>query len=171
MARNVELKAPPKAAHVPCLAEPCGGMVMPKVIYTGADRVRIEAILKELDPQINPLTLPFKAMLDEDDWRFVVDYARAEIRAALEIGLLARGMADAARRRGVANDDGVAAFMDSASWMRNFGVSDGADERFKRLADVESPLFFAVDSLLQLAQDRLFNTLDEEYLRLLDSGR
>lgn len=140
---------------------------MPKVVYSGAERLRMNAILDELDPATSELTTPFQDVLSEDDWNFVVTYARNEMRAALEIGMLTRAVAEAARDRAASNEEGVAAFFEAVSCMRNFGVSDRTDERFRNIADVDSPLFIAVDALLQMAQDRLFNTLDEEYVRLL----
>lgn len=144
---------------------------MPRLIYTGADKLRVDAIVAELDPAGHDLTRPFREALSSEDWLFVVDYARTEIRAALEVGMLARTVAESARLRGSSNEQGIRTFLDSISWMRNFGVSDAADERFKEIADVDSPLFVAVDALLQLAQDRMFNTLDEEYVRLLEAQR
>lgn len=143
---------------------------MAKMILSGPERLRIAAILRELDPDSHELLAPFKENLSAADWNFVVEYARAEMRGALEMGLLARGLADTARMRGMANADGISSFLESTSWMRNFGMSDESDEHFKRLADVDTPMFVAVDALLQMAQDRMFNTLDEEYARLLDAS-
>ncbi len=143
---------------------------MPRIIFSGTERLRMNAILKELDPATHEFTSRFANVLSSEDWNFVQNYARAEMRGALEMGLLARSVAEVARQRGIGSEQGVSSFLDSTPWMRNFGVSDDADERFKMIADLESPLFVAVDALLQLAQDRMFNTLDEEYARLLDAS-
>jgi hypothetical protein len=143
---------------------------MARIVLTPAEKAKILAVVRELDPATHELTTPFKVLLSDSEWHFVVTYARNEIKGALEIGLLARAMAEAVRKRGSANEQGIATFLESTAWMRNFGVSDDDDERFKDLCGVDSPLFLAVDALLQLAQDRMFDTIDEEYLRLLESS-
>jgi hypothetical protein len=143
---------------------------MARVLISAGERGRIVAILRELDPETHDLTARFQEQLDPEDWAFVCDYTRAEIKGALEIGLMARAVAEAARRRGVSNEEGIGNFLDSIAWMRNFGVSDPHDERFKELCGIDTPLFLAVDALLQMAQDRMFGTLDEEYARLLESS-
>ncbi|MGH2694180.1 MAG: hypothetical protein ACRDJJ_05120, partial [Actinomycetota bacterium] len=113
---------------------------MARIVLTPAEKAKILGIVRELDPVTHELTAPFKTVLSETEWHFVVNYARAEIRGALEIGLLARAIAETVRKRGSANEQGIAAFLESTAWMRNFGVSDEDDERFKDLCGIDSPL-------------------------------
>jgi hypothetical protein len=143
---------------------------MARIVLSAAEKAKITSIVRELDPATHGLTAPFKTVVSESEWYFIVNYARSEMRGALQVGVLARAMAEAVRRLGAANDQGIASFLDSTAWMRNFGISDEDDERFKDLCGVDSPLFLAVDALLQMAQDRMFGTLDEEYARLVESS-
>lgn len=142
---------------------------MPQIEFTDKERKLIDAVLAELDPVSHELTRDFRNVLDGDDWRFLVRYARREMRACLELGLLARSMADTARLRNLSNEQGAVAFLRSVSWLRNFGMTDPDDERFLSLAGEgpEAPLFLAVDALIEIAKDRIFDTVGDEYRQLL----
>lgn len=146
---------------------------MPKIVFTAPERARVSNILKELDPATHELTAPWSERLDPKDWQFVVDYATFEMRAALELGLLARSAVDTARQRGMANAEGASVVLSSISWLRNFGVIDARDERFASIAGAgtDAPLFLAVEALIEIAKDRLFQTFDEEYRLLLETSR
>lgn len=142
---------------------------MPQIEFTEAERTLVDAVLAELDPSSHELTRDFRNILAEEDWRFLVRYARREMRACLELGLLARSMADTARLRDLSNGDGAFAFLRSISWLRNFGMTDPDDERFLALAGEgpQAPIFLAVDALIEIAKDRIFDTVGDEYRQLL----
>jgi hypothetical protein len=146
---------------------------VPQIEFTETERTLIDAVLVELDPSTHELTRDFKDDLSEDDWRFLVRYARREMRACLELGLLARSAADTARLRNLSNDEGAFAFLRSVSWLRNFGITDPEDERFLGLAGEgpEAPMFLAVDALIEIAKDRIFDTVGDEYRQLLYDAR
>jgi hypothetical protein len=146
---------------------------VPQIEFTQTERTLIDAVLVELDPSTHELTRDFKDDLSEDDWRFLVRYARREMRACLELGLLARSAADTARLRNLSNDEGAFAFLRSVSWLRNFGITDPEDERFLGLAGEgpEAPMFLAVDALIEIAKDRIFDTVGDEYRQLLYDAR
>jgi hypothetical protein len=146
---------------------------VPQIEFTETERTLIDAVLVELDPSTHELTRDFKDDLSGDDWRFLVRYARREMRACLELGLLARSAADTARLRNLSNDEGAFAFLRSVSWLRNFGITDPEDERFLGLAGEgpEAPMFLAVDALIEIAKDRIFDTVGDEYRQLIYDAR
>lgn len=142
---------------------------MPQIEFTEAERTLVDAVLAELDPSSHELTRDFRNILAEEDWRFLVRYARREMRACLELGLLGRSLADTARLRDLSNGDGASTFLRSISWLRNFGMTDPDDERFLALAGEgpQAPIFLAVDALIEIAKDRTFDTVGDEYRQLL----
>jgi hypothetical protein len=71
-------------------------------------------------------------------------------------------------RHGLADEKGSEHFLRSKSWLHNFGVTQTTDEYFTALSLAhENKLHQALDALIMIAQDRLFDRVDEEYERLL----
>lgn len=148
---------------------------MPKITFTPAEMAKIQSILEELDPATHDLTRQYASTMDPDDWSFVRAYIRKELVSFVLLSCMARGVADAARARGLADSEGVREFMTSRTWTRNFGVADDADDRFLQLAaatgrptpDANYDLATDADTLMEIAEERLLGTLDDEYAELV----
>ena len=148
---------------------------MARITLSAAERARINAILVELEPSCHDLTRRYASELAPHEWEFVLGYIRNELRSFLEIRTMARALADAARKRGLADDAGISDFLASRTWVRNFGVADDDDDRFMAIAASTgrpSPranydLSTDADTLLEIAEERLLGTIDDEYIELL----
>lgn len=128
----------------------------------------MEEILEELDPNGHELFAPHKALLSDADWAFICDYTRERMRSAIQIGAMARAFVETAQQLGATDDRGAQHFLRSKAWIHNFGVTASADEYFCALSAIcGNRLGRASDALVEIAQDRMFETLDEEYQRLL----
>lgn len=148
-----------------------------QIVFSSDERERIAAILEELDPAEHELTRRYADRMSEQEWKWVTDYLRHELRALLEIGVMLRAVAHTARTRGHADRAAVKRLLRD-NRTRNFGLPDDADAYFNdicmlcepaSLDDGEPGLWKAGDALLELAGDRMFDTLGEEYAELLDS--
>ena len=128
-------------------------------------------MVEELDPAKHDLFDVHRPLLSAADWEFLCEYVREKVASALMIGLLARSAAAAAEESGVSDSRGADHFLRSKAWVHNFGVLQSGDEYFTNLSGAcGNRLGKACDALVEIAQDRLFGTLDEEYQRLLASG-
>ena len=143
---------------------------MPRISFTGEEHARINHVLRELDPATHDLTAHWRNLLSGEDWAFLQDYVRTEMRATLEMGMLARSIAAVVDERRLADKAAVDHFMRSTPWSRNFGLTDEAEERLMSILGqaLDSPLFLAIEALMQMAEDRMFDTLDIEYRSLLE---
>lgn len=148
---------------------------MGRIIFTDDERARIEQILEELDPARHELTRHYRDRLSAAEWDFVWRYIRNELRGLLELTTLALTLAEEAAARGLANDDGINDFLGSRTWVRNFDIADPQDDRFiaiakglGRSADTSNyDLVIDADTLMEIAQERMKGTLEEEYVELL----
>ena len=143
---------------------------MPRIAFTGEEHARINHVLRELDPATHELTAHWSDLLNGEDWAFLQDYVRTEMRATLEMGMLARSIAAVVNERRLADTTAVDHFLRSTTWSRNFGLTDDAEERLMSILGqaLDSPLFLAIEALMQMAEDRMFDTLDSEYRSLLE---
>ncbi|HEU4480363.1 MAG TPA: hypothetical protein VFS18_00635 [Actinomycetota bacterium] len=140
--------------------------------FSPEDLARIEAVLREVDVASHELLRPVEPAVEHADWTFLVGYIGERLRAALEIGILARTFCTVAVQRGYADDRGVDHFLRSKAWLHNFGVTQPGDEHFYSLsAACDHRLVRALDALIEIAQDRMFGTLDDEYERLLSTDQ
>lgn len=145
---------------------------MAQIALTEDEEARIESILDELDPLNHELVLPARDPLSAEEWGFVVDHIRQKIRSALELGFMARALACTAERRGLSDDRGADHFLRSKAWVHNFGVAQTGDEYFCALSlKSGNRLLKAADALVEFAQDRVFDTFDDEYRRVFPSDR
>ncbi len=144
---------------------------MAHIALSDEDRRVIAETLEELDPASHELLARFREVLNDSDWAFAVGYVTARIRGALEIGLIARAVVAAAERNGLADERGSDHFLRSKAWLHNFGVPQTGDEYFYAVsAAAGGGLVRAHEALLELAQDHLFGTFDDEYQRLFSTG-
>jgi hypothetical protein len=140
--------------------------------FSPQDLTQIEVILDEVDVASHELLRPVEPAVSTNDWAFVIGYIEERLRAALEIGILARSFCTTAVERGYADERGVDHFLRSKAWLHNFGVTQRGDEHFYSLsAACEHRLVRALDALVEIVQDRMFSTLDDEYERLLSSDQ
>lgn len=140
------------------------------VIFSPEELEAIDRTIEEIDAASNELLLPLRTTLKEEDWDFVVRYLETRLRSALEIGLIARNMCRVAYQRGLADERGLEHFLRSKAWVHNFGIPQTGDEYLQTLsAATGHRLVKTYDGLLEIAQDRMFGTIDEEYQRLLAS--
>jgi hypothetical protein len=148
---------------------------MPKITFTPDEMAKIRSILEELDPATHDLTSHYATSMNAEDWSYVRAYIRKELISFILLSSMARGVADAATDRGLAGTEGVKDFLTSRTWTRNFGVADDADDRFLRIAsatgrpspDANYELAVDADTLMEIAEERLLGTLDDEYAELV----
>ena len=144
---------------------------MAEIVFTGEDLRRIEDAVGDLDPSTHELIVIHEGSFNQEDWNFVLRYIDERLSAALKLGLMARCLGRAAEEAELADERGVQHFLSSRAWVHNFGVASTADEYFQALStSAGGRLSKALDALIEIAQDRLFGTLDEEYERLFTSG-
>jgi hypothetical protein len=148
---------------------------VPKISFTPEEMAKIQSILEELDPATHDLTAHYASVMSAEDWNFVRAYIRKELISFLLLSTMARSIAEVASERGLADEEGVRDFLASRTWTRNFGVADEADDSFLRIAaltgrpspDANYELAADADTLLEIAEERLLGTLDDEYAELV----
>lgn len=143
---------------------------MARLELSPEEREMIETTIAALEPSRDSLMELDEMTLDEEERSFVEEHARRKIRSALEIGIMARTLAEQAIARDLCDDRGAEHFLRSKAWVHNFGVSETSDEYFYALS-VRSGnrLTRALDALIEIAQDRVFGTVDEEFKRLFSA--
>jgi hypothetical protein len=142
------------------------------VSFSNTEWVRVEEILAELNPTIDELTEHFFGRFDKRDWLFVRSYIRMELRAALQLGAMLRAVGKVALEQGIANDEAVKTFV-RVNARRNFGLLDPAQVGFEVVSEVNNckdELRRAIQGLSDLANDRMFGTIDEEYADLVSKA-
>jgi hypothetical protein len=142
---------------------------MAVVSFSNAEWVRVEEILVELNPTIDELTEDYFGRFDKRDWLFIRSYIRMELRAALQLGVMLRAVGKVALEQGIANDEAIKTFV-QVNARRNFGLLDPAQVGFEVVAEVnecKDELRRAILVLSDLANDRMFGTIDEEYAELV----
>jgi hypothetical protein len=145
---------------------------MAVVTFSNTEWVKVEEILVDLNPTIDELTKRFFGTFDKRDWLFIRSYIRMELRAALQLGAMLRAVAKVAVEQGLANDEAAKCFVQVNS-RRNFGLMDPAEVGFEVVSEVnecKDELRRAIAALAELANDRMFGTLDEEYAELIDKS-
>jgi hypothetical protein len=145
---------------------------MAVVTFSNAEWVRVEEILVELNPTIDELTERYFGKFDKRDWLFVRSYIRMELRAALQLGAMLRAVAKVALDQGLANEEAVKCFV-QVNARRNFGLVDPAEVGFEVVSEVnecKDELRRAILVLTDLANDRMFGTMEEEYKELIAKG-
>jgi hypothetical protein len=144
---------------------------MPQIVFSKEELLRVAAMVEDLDPAKHELFDVHRPLLNAADWEFLCEYVREKIASALMIGLVARSVSRVAQEHGVADERGADHFLRSKAWVHNFGVLQSGDEYFANLSGAcGNRLGKACDALVEIAQDRLFGTVDDEYQRLLASG-
>jgi hypothetical protein len=145
---------------------------MAVVSFSNAEWVRVEEILVELNPTIDELTEAYFGRFDKRDWLFIRSYIRMELRAALQLGVMLRAVGKVALEQGIANDEAIKTFV-QVNARRNFGLLDPAQVGFEVVAEVnecKDELRRAILVLSDLANDRMFGTIDEEYAELVSKA-
>lgn len=145
---------------------------MAVVSISNTEWVKVEEILVELNATIDELTQRYFGKFDKRDWLFVRSYIRMELRAALQLGAMLRAVAKVAVEQGLANEEASKCFV-QVNARRNFGLLDPAEVGFEVVSEVnecKEELRRAIVALADLANDRMFGTLDEEYADLLAKG-
>jgi hypothetical protein len=145
---------------------------MARIALTEQDQQSIAEILADVEMQASELlSEEEEETLEPADWDFFLLHVRQKVRSALEIGLIARAVGHAAHDRDLCDERGLDHFLRSKAWVHNFGVTQTADEYLLALsAKSGGRLVRCVDALVEIAQDRMFGTLDEEYQRLFPAG-
>jgi hypothetical protein len=145
---------------------------MAVVSFSNAEWVRVEEILVELNPTIDELTEDYFGRFDKRDWLFIRSYIRMELRAALQLGVMLRAVGKVALEQGIANEEAIKTFV-QVNARRNFGLLDPAQVGFEVVAEVnecKDELRRAILVLSDLANDRMFGTIDEEYAELVSKA-
>jgi hypothetical protein len=137
--------------------------------FSKTDIASIEETIAYLDPASHELLSSLQASLSEADWEFAVTYIRQRVRSALEIEIMARALTDTAITRNLCDRRGAEHFQRSKTWLHNFGVIQTTDEYFAALsANHNNRPTLALEAMILIAQDMMFDRLDEEYERLLN---
>lgn len=142
---------------------------MAYIVLSEQDGIRVRQTLEYIDPGSHELLTACRPHLSDDEWTFVIDYVQRRLRSAMEIEIMARGMAESAAARGLCDRRGAEHFLRSKAWIHNFGIIQTSDEDFAALSAANANrLTRAIDALILIAQDLLFDRIDEEYERLLN---
>jgi hypothetical protein len=142
---------------------------MAVVTFSNSEWVRVEEILVELNPTIDELTERYFGKFDKRDWLFIRSYIRMELRSAMQLGAMLRAVGKVALEQGLANEEAIKCFVQVNS-RRNFGLLDPAQVGFEVVSEVndcKEELRRAIQALSDLANDRMFGTIDEEYAELV----
>lgn len=149
---------------------------MAEVVFTEEETQRIEEIMRDLDPAQHELTQPFEAKVPPGFWNAFVDYARSQLRAAIEIEHLMRAVAATALARGLVDEEGLSHFLareEITEWaLPNFGQMDKAGWRWLALQElceeVDVDRFLdAIQGLIEIGRSRMFETLDDDLRNLV----
>ena len=142
---------------------------MPSISFNRHEDADITRILHELDPAHHDLIVPFRQVMTDDDWSFLHDFLRTEMRMVLEMGLMARSVAGLSSHAPLSVQMAAEELVRASRWASHGGCGMSAsEERLVEIAgeDPLSPLRLAIEALMELAEDRLFGTIDDEYVRL-----
>lgn len=142
---------------------------MPNIEFSPAEQARVRAILDELDPSTHELTRAYRDGFGDEDWVFIEDYIRTKMRTLLETGLVIKSVAELARSRQLADASAARRNFVRALWTHNFAFHPYIEDAFTSLAGSypDSPLCVAVEGLLDLAEDLMFDTFDDAYSLLI----
>ena len=150
---------------------------MPEISLTPLERERIEAAASEVDDAIVEFFADARPNLEADEWDLLLEYARACIRRALEIGALLHGVVDSqcpnaipypGRGREVFLRESLAAWRDSFAPMSQvWKLAPVMD----RVPGGEKRLLADVATLEVMAANRVFGSLDQQCAALLARGR
>lgn len=150
---------------------------MPEIVFTPAERDRVEAASAEMDAVIAEFFEDAREALDTDDWELLTRYARACVRRAVEIGTLLHGVVDSqcpdvipypGRGRDVFLRDGLKAWRDSFAPIPQVWKLAPVMER---VAGGEKRFLADVATLEVMAANRAFGSLDRQCEALLSKGR
>lgn len=169
---------------------------MARVAFTPEELAAVDDVCRELDPAKHELTAGYiDAIDDPSERRHVIAHLRRALRAELIVGLVMRAGADACVSHGVVDADAAEHFVaddydkprtgitgtrrlrEARRWQYNLGyLSNEAIVTYRILRRhysrgpgrdglyPEDRPFFA---LLDLANDRMFDSLEQEHRRLL----
>lgn len=169
---------------------------MAHILFSGAELGRVDRVCSELDPAIHDLTAPYIDRIDHAvDREFVIRYLRKVLRGELVMGLIARAVAAGAQEKGgIQPKVARQLVVDDLSRQRSALVSDllGGEVRQWQynqtyfteeatranniLRDANGPCFEdgshaaqqAMYALLDIANDSMFGSFDEEYANLVE---
>lgn len=142
---------------------------MADIVLTDEDLARLAECLAYLDPAGHELVAPLASELPPNDWDFVVSYMRRRLRSAMEIEMMARAFTTSATARDLCDGRGAEHFLRSKAWLHNFGIIQTSDEYFASLSAAHgNRLTRALDALILIAQDLLFDKIGEDYRRLVN---
>lgn len=141
---------------------------MAEIVFTSAEKERIAVVALELETTAREFFDDVRCDLSEDEWLLLMNYARACVRRALEIGTLLHALVDEAAAVTPYPGRGRAAFVKGAleQWRDCFSPVP----EVWRLAAVchkvpggEQRLHAEVTVLEVMAADRMFGNFDAEY--------
>ena len=149
---------------------------MADVLLTPGTRQRIDAVANEVERYIFEFFADLRGGIAPEDFDLVVEYARACILRALEIGALLHAVVDAQEAGGVAYPGrGREPFVKAglAAWKDSFApVVDvwRLCTVFEKVRGGEQRVMADVAALEVMAANRMFSSLDDQYSEFFASG-
>jgi hypothetical protein len=143
-----------------------------EIVTHEAERRLIAEILRELGDVADGFFADARAVLSDDEWALLIEYATASARRVLEVGTSLHAVAAAheetagrypGRGRTTFVRAGLRAWRDSYAPIRDvWRIAPVAE----RVPGGERRVLAEVETLEEMAANRLFNSLDEESRRL-----
>ena len=145
---------------------------MPNIVFTQEEQARVTSVLKELNPSTHELTRAYSDRFSQEDWAFIQDYIQTKMRTVLETGLVIRSVSELARSRQLADASAARKNFLRALWTHNFSFHPYIEEAFTSLAGSypDSSLCVAIEGLLDLGEDLMFDTFDDAYWILVQDS-
>lgn len=148
---------------------------MAAITFSDEELAQVDAVLRELDPGVHELMRGYAEKLREPEWELLQDYVRARIRRTLLTGLLARAVTHVAEAEGLGYPGtGSNAFgrRFKEGWVDSFAPIPHCWRLAPVLASLENESTCVLKDILALeamAENRMFETLDDQLARLLES--
>ena len=141
---------------------------MGRFVFTQAERERHVEVAAQLEESIEDFFSDARAILSEPEWDLLLDYVRACLTRALEIGSMLHAIAQVRGRRTAYPGRGREAFVRAglAAWKDSFAPIPHVwrvATLFERIPGGERRVLADVDALEVIAGSRMFVSLDEEY--------
>lgn len=148
---------------------------MAAITFSDQELARIDSILSELDPASHDLMRPYAEKLEVREWELLQDYVRARLRRTLMTGLMAGAVTAVAEAEGLAYPGtGSKAFgrRFKEAWVDSFAPIPDCWRLapvLARLEDGRSCVLKEILALEAMAENRMFETLDDQLAQLLES--
>ena len=148
---------------------------MGRFVFTEAERDRRDEVAAELEESIDEFFADARLTLTDGEWELLVDYVRACLDRALEVGAMLHAIASTSEKGNAYPGRGREPFVRAglAAWKDSFAPIPHVwrvATLFDRIPGGERRVVADVDALEVIAGGRMFVSLDEEYAAFFAAG-